>query len=150
MIFRWPLCVTADGALKVSVLDGDTVDVIIDLGLGLRASHRLRLDGVNAPEIHSTNLKEKAAGLKVASIVESWVKARAGKLVMARSNEKPEKFGRLLGDLDECDTPDGLGLEVIGSLTGYLFAIGAVKPYHGEKKPEWTDGELLAIMRHPL
>jgi len=48
----------------VKVIDGDTVDVDIDLGFNLTIRQRVRLKGINAPESRTTNEKEKKLGLE--------------------------------------------------------------------------------------
>ena len=48
----------------LKVVDGDTVDVIIDLGFDVFLEKRVRMAGVNAPESRTRNLEEKAKGLK--------------------------------------------------------------------------------------
>ena len=45
------------------VLDGDTIDVIIDLGFDLAKSERVRIAGVDTPEKRTRNLEEKALGI---------------------------------------------------------------------------------------
>ena len=47
----------------VRVVDGDTVDVIIDLGFSLTKKERVRLAGIDAPESRTTDLEEKELGL---------------------------------------------------------------------------------------
>jgi micrococcal nuclease len=39
----------------LKVVDGDTVDVEIDLGFGISVSHRIRLKNINAPEVHTSD-----------------------------------------------------------------------------------------------
>ena len=45
------------------VIDGDTVDLDIDLGFSLTISHRVRLKDINAPETRTLNLEEKKKGI---------------------------------------------------------------------------------------
>ena len=47
----------------VNVVDGDTIDVILDLGFNLKHKIRLRLFGIDTPEIRTKDKKEKAAGI---------------------------------------------------------------------------------------
>ena len=47
----------------VKVLDGDTIDVIIDLGFDLYKKERVRVAGVDTPEKRTRDLEEKALGL---------------------------------------------------------------------------------------
>ena len=47
------------------VVDGDTIDVDIDLGFNVSYTQRVRLAGIDTPESRTTDLKEKALGLEV-------------------------------------------------------------------------------------
>jgi len=81
----------------VRVVDGDTVDVDIDLGFGvwLRKS-RIRLLGVDTPESRTRDLDEKARG-KLASQFLSTSILHADNLVIQTKLDKKGKFGRVLG-----------------------------------------------------
>ena len=45
------------------VVDGDTLDVMIDLGFNTHIKRRIRMHGINAPESRTRDLEEKARGL---------------------------------------------------------------------------------------
>ena len=47
------------------IVDGDTIDVDIDLGFAVSFTQRVRLAGIDTPESRTTDLKEKALGLEV-------------------------------------------------------------------------------------
>ena len=48
----------------VKVVDGDTVDIEIDLGFSLTKKERVRLAGIDAPETRTKDLEEKASGIE--------------------------------------------------------------------------------------
>jgi micrococcal nuclease len=78
------------------IIDGDTVDVDIDLGFGVTLSHRVRLKGINAAETRTLNAEEKAKGLEA----KEWLKkelSREGEWVI--ETVKEDKYGRILGTL---------------------------------------------------
>ena len=78
------------------VIDGDTVDLDIDLGFSLTISHRVRLKGVNAPESRTTNSEEKERGLAAkAWLIEQL--SRDGEWII--ETHKEDKYGRILGTL---------------------------------------------------
>ena len=54
------------------VLDGDTIDVTIDLGFDLYKKERVRIAGVDTPEKRTRNLEEKALGIDATN----WLKAK--------------------------------------------------------------------------
>ena len=82
----------------VKVVDGDTVDVDIDLGFDILLSNqRIRLKGVDTPESRTRDLEEKKFGLLAKEMVESY--CPVGSTVTLRtSKDERGKFGRILGD----------------------------------------------------
>ena len=54
----------------IAIVDGDTIDVDIDLGFGITISHRVRLKGIDAAETRTTDAEEKSKGLAA----KEWVK----------------------------------------------------------------------------
>lgn len=83
----------------LDVIDGDTIDVQIDLGFDVSFTSRVRLNGIDTPESRTTDLNEKKYGLEA----KEWLKHRlaVAKTIVIRT-EKPdssEKYGRILGTL---------------------------------------------------
>ena len=78
------------------IIDGDTIDLDIDLGFGLTLSQRVRLKGINAPETKTLNIEEKSKGLEA----KEWLKkelSREGEWIIETTKE--DKYGRILGTL---------------------------------------------------
>lgn len=84
------------------VVDGDTVDIIIDLGFGLYKDVKARLWGINAPEISNPKDEEEMLkGLATKGRVEEWFKTNAtdGYVIIRSHNGRQlrqEKYGRWL------------------------------------------------------
>ena len=79
----------------VRVVDGDTVDVDIDLGFDTwKCGERIRLYGIDTPECRTRDAEEKAAGLLAKEFVESCL--HVGETYTLTTREKG-KFGRYLG-----------------------------------------------------
>jgi len=76
------------------VVDGDTVDVIIDLGFDLTKKERVRLAGIDTPESRTRDLEEKSMGLEAKDHLTDMLKG-ADKLIV--KTEKDGKYGRMLG-----------------------------------------------------
>ena len=76
------------------VVDGDTVDVIIDLGFDLTKKERVRLAGIDTPESRTRDLEEKAMGLEAKDHLTGMLES-ADKLIVR--TEKEGKYGRMLG-----------------------------------------------------
>lgn len=78
------------------VVDGDTVDVDIDLGFGMTyKKQRVRLMGIDTPESRTRDLEEKFYGLEAKTFLKTLLLECPVTLV---SHEKG-KFGRILGEL---------------------------------------------------
>lgn len=79
------------------VVDGDTIDVDIDLGFNVSYAQRVRLAGIDTPESRTTDKAEKVLGLEAKEYLKS--KLKDAKLIVIKT-EKPdssEKYGRILG-----------------------------------------------------
>jgi len=83
----------------VRVVDGDTIDVDIDLGFNHWIhGERIRLFGVDCPECRSRDLEEKAAGLAAKRFVERFL--QVGETYTLNTQGKG-KFGRYLGTISD-------------------------------------------------
>tara|TARA_R100001443_G_scaffold117413_1_gene142310 strand:+ start:1279 stop:1668 length:390 start_codon:yes stop_codon:yes gene_type:complete len=78
----------------VKVVDGDTVDIIIDLGFDLSKKERVRLAGIDTPESRTRDLEEKKLGLEAKEFLERRL-MECAKLIV--KTEKDGKYGRMLG-----------------------------------------------------
>jgi micrococcal nuclease len=81
------------------VVDGDTIDVDIDLGFDISLTKRVRLSGVDAPESRTTDLKEKALGLEVKEWLKKNLDGKKNVLIKTELPDSTEKYGRILGRL---------------------------------------------------
>ena len=78
------------------VIDGDTVDLDIDLGFSITISQRIRLKDIDAPETRTKNLEEKERGLAAKVWLEEQL-SREGEWII--ETYKEDKYGRMLGTL---------------------------------------------------
>jgi micrococcal nuclease len=81
----------------LAVIDGDTIDVDIDLGFDISITKRVRLAGIDTPESRTSDKYEKTLGLESKAMLKQ--RLSAAELIVIRT-EKPnssEKFGRVLG-----------------------------------------------------
>ena len=79
------------------VVDGDTVDVVIDLGFDIAYSSRVRLFGIDTPESRTRDKDEKARGLISRDFLKSYLDK--GGVVIRTRKDKKGKFGRVLGEM---------------------------------------------------
>jgi micrococcal nuclease len=79
----------------LSVIDGDTVDIIISIGFDIYLKQRIRLAGINAPETRTLNEEEKKRGLAS----KEWLKKKLLGAELIIKTIKEEKYGRMLGHI---------------------------------------------------
>ena len=83
----------------VHIVDGDTVDVDIDLGFGVwMKEQRIRLYGIDTPESRTRDLEEKKYGLAAKAYLTGMLDDEAG-IILKTYKDKEGKFGRILGEL---------------------------------------------------
>jgi len=80
-----------------NVVDGDTIDVDIDLGFDISFSSRVRLAGIDTPESRTTNKAEKVLGLEAKEYVKSKIKEAKEFVIKTEKMDSSEKYGRILG-----------------------------------------------------
>ena len=78
----------------LKVVDGDTIDVLIDLGFDLTKKERIRLAGIDTPESRTRNLEEKKMGLEAKEYLQNKLDNCNDLRV---KTEKDGKYGRMLG-----------------------------------------------------
>jgi micrococcal nuclease len=81
----------------IKVVDGDTIDVDIDLGFSISYSQRLRLAGIDTPESRTTDKLEKSLGLESKEYLKSKLKDAKDIVVRTEKPDSSEKYGRILG-----------------------------------------------------
>lgn len=112
-------------AKVLRVIDGDTIDVELDLGFKIKVFQRLRFAGINAPETRTLDLLEKAEGFKAKQYVIDKID-EAGGYVVVRTN-KTGKFGRYIADImiDIANAEArGNGTQILVSLNEMLVTKG--------------------------
>ena len=102
------------------VVDGDTVDALVDLGFDTWKKVRIRMQGMNAPESRTRDLEEKAKGIAAKIRLEELL--GSGKFVLQSMGVG--KYGRCLGILyvDEIN------------INKTLIQEGHATEYHGGKR----------------
>ena len=118
-------------AKVLDVIDGDTLDLLVDLGFNVHHQIRVRLNGINTPESRTTDLKEKELGLQAKTFTKDWT-TRHKLVYVSTSKDKKEKFGRILALVysDELKT---------ACLNQDLIESGNARAYHGEARGGWFD-----------
>ena len=86
-------------AKLIKVVDGDTVDAMIDCGFSVFRKERIRLKGINAPESRTRDKEEKKKGLAAKARLQELIKDGKNEFIVKTSLDKKGKYGRLLGEL---------------------------------------------------
>ena len=88
----------------VKIIDGDTVDVDIDLGFGVwLKKQRIRLYGIDTPESRTRDLEEKKYGLVAKAFVEAHLPVGSIR-TLTTVQDKTGKYGRILGKFKAYDS----------------------------------------------
>ena len=83
----------------VKIIDGDTVDVDIDLGFGVwMRKQRIRMYGIDTPESRTRDKEEKKYGLAAKDFLTGLLDDEGG-IVLKTHKDGKGKFGRILGEL---------------------------------------------------
>lgn len=122
-------------ATVVKVVDGDTVDVDIDLGFGIvMKDERVRIMGIDTPESRTRDKVEDLFGEAAKARVKELLSDRV--VLKTEVNKNGEdmkgKFGRILGDFEVYDS----NKDCWRKLTQILIEEGHAVPYHGQSKDD--------------
>lgn len=125
-------------AKVLKIVDGDTVDVDIDLGFGVwLKDERVRIMGIDTPESRTSDATEKVFGLASKNRLKELLgKDTILKTQADKSGEDMKgKFGRILGDFDVYDASTDSWRPV----SQVLCDEGHAVPYHGQSKDDVQD-----------
>ena len=117
------------------VVDGDTVDVDIDLGFGVWLhKERVRIYGIDTPESRTRDLEEKKYGLAAKEFDKEFVRDKGGSNIVLRTRkyDAKGKFGRILGDI----IVDHV------SMSDTMIKEHHAVPYYGQSKEEIAEAHL--------
>jgi micrococcal nuclease len=123
------------GATVIGVVDGDTVDLMVDLGFSVHHKIRVRLYGINTPESRTKDLKEKELGLKAKKFVEDWITNHKWVFVNTIP-DKNDKYGRVLARIyssDKIDDPKTACLNID------MIQSGNAREYFGIGDKTWAE-----------
>ena len=123
------------GATVIGVVDGDTVDLMVDLGFSVHHKIRVRLYGINTPESRTKDLKEKELGLKAKKFVEDWITNHKWVFVNTIP-DKNDKYGRVLARIyssDKIDDPKTACLNID------MIQSGNAREYFGVGDKTWDE-----------
>lgn len=80
-----------------SVVDGDTIDVVIDLGFNILFERRIRMAGIDTPESRTKDRFEKSLGIESKEYLKKHLKDAKSIVIKTEKMNSSEKYGRILG-----------------------------------------------------
>ena len=125
------------------VVDGDTIDVDIDLGFNVSYYQRVRLAGIDTPESRTTDKYEKELGLEVKKKLGEYLANATDIVIRTEKPDSTEKYGRILGwlyidgaekSINEALIAGGYAWEYMGDTKVKDFDLLKKRRLQGEKK----------------
>ena len=104
----------------LKVVDGDTIDVIIDLGFDVSFTSRVRLAGIDTPESRTKDAREKILGLEVKDYLKKALDGATDIVIRTEKADISEKYGRILGWLFINRQTDSLNTQLVNK--GYAWS----------------------------
>ena len=125
-----------------NVVDGDTIDVIIDLGFDILFASRVRLAGIDTPESRTTDKAEKALGIEAKEYLKKHLKDAKSVVIRTEKMDSSEKYGRILGWVYVNGDSESLNNKMIndGYAWGYLGET-KIKDFEALKKARTKSGK---------
>ena len=104
----------------LKVVDGDTIDVVIDLGFDISFTSRVRLAGIDTPESRTTDAREKILGVEVKEYLKKALEGATDIVIRTEKVDSSEKYGRILGWLFVNKETGSLNMELVNK--GYAWS----------------------------
>ena len=106
----------------LKIVDGDTIDVDIDLGFDISFTSRVRLAGIDTPESRTTDKEEKVLGIEVKDRLKHLISTANTVVIRTEKPDSSEKYGRILGwlFLDGAEKSVNEALIADGYAWGYM------------------------------
>jgi micrococcal nuclease len=125
-----------------NVVDGDTIDVVIDLGFDILFASRVRLAGIDTPESRTTDKAEKALGLEAKEYLKKHLKDAKSVVIRTEKMDSSEKYGRILGWVYVNGESESVNNKMIndGYAWGYLGDT-KIKDFEALKKARTKSGK---------
>lgn len=119
------------------VVDGDTVDVDIDLGFGVwLRGERVRLYGIDTPESRTRDKVEKKYGLLAKDFLKYNLRSKEGTIILKTHKDGKGKFGRILGEFIRIENDGHPVYEERINLNQLMIEQHHAVAYHGQSKEE--------------
>ena len=99
------------------IVDGDTYDLVIDLGLRVQARARVRLRGVETPETYGvvSGSEEWTRGQAAVAFVRAWFERHGPDLIVQTFIDRTGKFGRWIVEIEDLDRSARLSRDLLAA-----------------------------------
>mgnify|MGYP003120858004 FL=1 len=108
------------------VVDGDTIDVILDLGFDILYKSRVRLYGIDTPESRTRNKDEKARGKMAGAFLKEAIESGEKVVIQTKLKDSKGKYGRVLGEVVVDDI----------NINKLMIQCHLAVAYHGQSKED--------------
>tara|TARA_X000001388_G_scaffold76639_2_gene74538 strand:+ start:27 stop:464 length:438 start_codon:yes stop_codon:yes gene_type:complete len=115
------------------VVDGDTIDVTLDLGFDILFKSRVRLYAIDTPESRTRDKDEKARGKLASAYLQNAIDTAKQVIIRTELKDSRGKYGRVLGSVI-CD-----GRDINKAMVEQYYAVA----YYGQNKQEVEETHLL-------
>jgi len=122
----------------VKVVDGDTIDVLLDLGFDIMYNSRVRLFGIDTPESRTSDKVEKKYGMLSKKFLKEALTKGKKIVIKTYKGDETGKFGRILGDV-WCD---GVSVNKLMCKQGHAVE------YYGQSKDDVEAAHLKNRKKH--
>jgi micrococcal nuclease len=125
-----------------NVVDGDTIDVLIDLGFDILFQSRVRLAGIDTPESRTSDKAEKVLGLESKEYLKKHLKDAKSVVIKTEKMDSSEKYGRILGWVYVNEDTESINDKMIndGYAWGYMGET-KIKDFDALKKARAKSGK---------
>ena len=120
------------------VVDGDTIDVILDMGFNILFAQRVRLFGIDTPESRTRDLEEKKYGLLAKEQIKSFMPVGSMQTLVTMK-DKAGKFGRILGKFLIYDKKTDAQMSINDWMVREHHAVA----YFGQSKDDITEQHIM-------
>lgn len=105
-------------AKPIRAIDGDTVELLVDHGMHIHSTQRVRLQGVDAPELFRGTEEERERGAAAKSFVEDWLSASVNTddwPLLVHTNKDRQSFNRYVASVWSVELREFLGDAVVAA-----------------------------------
>lgn len=133
-------------AKVIRVIDGDTIDLMVDLGFNIHHKIKVKLYGVNAPKSDTKDLEEKALGIKAKEFTKDWF-TNHDWVYVNTVLDKNDKYGYILAKIY---TDEEIARPEVACLNEDIIESGNARECYGVRNKTWIKKERNQLWITPM